>query len=100
MLWIVLLLNAPALFAQFDTASVLGVIRDPSGAGVSGAQVTLTNVETGLTAKFVSSATGNYAFVDVKVGVYRLDASAPGFSTSVSEDFKVNVDARQAVDLA
>ncbi|HKE26375.1 MAG TPA: carboxypeptidase regulatory-like domain-containing protein [Bryobacteraceae bacterium] len=99
LVWTVLLLNAPALFAQFDTASVLGVIRDPSGATVSGAQVTLTNVETGIVAKFVTSATGNYAFVDVKVGVYRLDASAPGFSTSVSENFQVNVDARQAVDL-
>jgi hypothetical protein len=96
----VLLFGAPVLRAQFDTASVLGSIKDSSGAAVSGAQVTLTNVDTGIPAKFVSNANGIYEFVDVKVGTYRLEASAPGFSTSVSENFQVTVHARQAVDLA
>jgi hypothetical protein len=94
-----LLVSTPVLHAQFDTATVLGSIRDNSGAVVSGADVTLQNVDTGIPKKFVSDANGNYEFLDVKVGTYRLEAVAPGFSTSVAENFQVAVNARQRVDL-
>jgi hypothetical protein len=94
-----MLFHAPALRAQFDTATVLGTISDASNARVSGASVTLTNVETGIAAKFVSDANGNYQFLDVKVGTYWLEASAPGFSISLADHFLVTVNARQRVDL-
>ena len=44
-LLLVLFSASPAL-AQFDTASVVGTVRDPSGGVVSDAKVTLTNAET------------------------------------------------------
>jgi hypothetical protein len=93
------LVGTPVLRAQFDTATVLGSIRDNSGAVVSGANVTLQNVETGIPNKFVSDTNGNYEFLEVKAGPHRLEAVAPGFSTSVAENFPVAVNARQRVDL-
>jgi len=94
-----LALRAPLLHAQFDTAAVLGTIRDSSGGVVSGAAVTLRNVNTGIAAKSLSDAAGNFEFLDVKAGTYMLEAAAVGFSTSVAEAFPVAVSARQRVDL-
>ena len=49
------LVPATAL-AQFDTATVLGTVKDSSGGVVPGATVTLKNVATGITATAVSDA--------------------------------------------
>ena len=55
----VLLLPGVA-FAQFDTATVLGTIKDSSGAVVPGATVTLKNAATGISATAVTSAAEHY----------------------------------------
>ena len=47
-------------FAQFDAATVLGTVRDSSGAVVPGATVTLKNAATGITATAVTDEHGNY----------------------------------------
>ncbi len=96
---VALLAIAPVMRAQFDTATVLGTIRDPSGAVVARAAVMLKNVDTGISARFATDANGNYEFLNVQVGTYRLEAVASGFSTSVAESFRVTVNARQRVDL-
>ena len=54
------LVTAAAAWAQFDTATVLGTVRDSSEAVVPGAKVTLTAVETGISAVKVSGVDGNY----------------------------------------
>jgi len=88
-----------AMWAQFDTATVLGTLKDRSGAVVPGAKVTLTNLETGISNAVESDESGNYQFLQVRVGRYRLSAEKAGFSTAVAEEFAVNVGARQRVDL-
>ena len=45
----------PSALAQLSTASVTGVVRDPSGSVVSGAKLTLTNIETAVKHESVSS---------------------------------------------
>ena len=40
-------LGASMLFGQFETAEVLGTVRDPSGGAIPKAAVTLTNADTG-----------------------------------------------------
>ena len=52
------LATAAAASAQFDTATVLGTVRDSSEAVVPGAKLTLTAVETGISAVKVSGVTG------------------------------------------
>jgi hypothetical protein len=86
-------------FAQFETAEVLGTIRDPHGAVVAKATVTLTNQETGIQAKVTSDDAGNYLFSQVKVGKYTVTAEAPGFSKANAADIAADVSARQRVDL-
>ncbi len=87
-------------FAQFDTAQVLGTVRDPRGAAIPGATVTLTNLETNIQAKTVTDASGDFLFSPVKVGRYDVAAEATGFSKAVAGGVVVDVNARQRVDLA
>src|SRR6188768_1167677 len=93
-----LLLPAMA-FAQFDTSTVLGTVKDSSGAVVPGVTVTLKNTATGITANAVTDADGNYQFLNVRVGPYSVRAELQGFSTAEAKDVSVTVNARQRVDL-
>jgi Carboxypeptidase regulatory-like domain len=70
-----------AAFAQF-TASIQGVVQDPSGAGIGKATIQLVNVATGGTAVATSDASGNYRFISLAPGGYKLTVDASGFSKS------------------
>jgi hypothetical protein len=86
--------------AQFETSEVLGTVRDPSQNPVSKAAVTLTNQATGVEAKTTTDETGNYDFFNVKVGQYTVSVELAGFSKFTSKDIRVDVEARQRVDVA
>ncbi len=101
MLALLLLLCAPAaLMAQFETATVLGYVRDSSGAVVPGATVTLVDQQTKALVTAQTNAQGSYEFTDVKIGQYEVTAEATGFVTTTTENFTVTVNARQRVDVA
>jgi hypothetical protein len=72
---------AGPLWAQSTFGSILGTVRDSTGALVRDAQVTLVN--TGTTAKRTTATdgSGNYAFKNIDVGVYKVTFAAPGFQT-------------------
>ena len=86
--------------AQFDAATVLGTVRDSSGAVVPGATVTLKNAATGIAATSVTDENGDYQFLNVRIGTYSVRAELQGFSAAEAETFTVTVNARQRVDLA
>src|SRR5688500_9083543 len=92
------LLPAP-VFAQFDTSTVLGSVKDSSGAVVPGATVTLKNVQTGISSTAVTEAEGSYQFLPLRVGTYTVRAELQGFSVAEARDVAVAVGARQRVDL-
>jgi hypothetical protein len=96
-----LCLSAPAksVLAQFETAEVLGTVRDSSGALVPGATVTLINVDTGIQSMTITDEVGNYDFFSVKVGRYTINVEAGGFSKASVSDIAANVNARQRVDV-
>ncbi len=87
------------LLAQFETAEVLGMIRDAQGRAVSGATVTLSNQATGIQSKTTTDTGGNYDFTRAQVGTYSVSAESKGFSKAVAADIHVDVEARQRVDL-
>jgi protocatechuate 3,4-dioxygenase beta subunit len=78
------LLLVSSAFAQFDTATVLGTVRDADGNVVAGAKVTLTNTGTGIAVTAISDENGGYQFLNVKIGPYRVSAEMNGFSTAVA----------------
>ena len=77
----VLLLCPRAARAQFDTGSIVGTVRDSSGATVGDAKVTLTSTTTGISTTKISAADGNYEFPATKPGVYIVAAEKAGIST-------------------
>ena len=95
-----IVLLAMPVWAQFETAVVLGTVRDPNGAVLPGAKVTLRNTATGITATATTDANGDYLFPSVKIGVYRVTAELGGFSTGAVEEVAVTVEARKRVDFA
>ncbi|MGP8245077.1 MAG: carboxypeptidase regulatory-like domain-containing protein [Bryobacteraceae bacterium] len=97
-LFIGCLLIATSLFAQFETAEVLGTVRDPSGAAIPKANVTLANLDTGIQAKTTTDENGNYDFFNVKVGRYSVIVEHAGFSKFTDPNVSVSVGARQRVD--
>ncbi len=92
------LLPATSLFAQFETAEVLGTVHDPSQAAISDATVTLTNMDTATEAKTKTDAAGDYDFFDVKLGRYTVTIEKDGFSKFSATDVHIGVGVRQRVD--
>jgi hypothetical protein len=88
------------VYAQFDTATVLGTVHDSSGSVVPGVAITLRNNNTGITSATQTDDKGDYQFLTVKPGSYQVSAAHTGFSTATAENFTVTVNARQRVDLA
>ncbi|MFO7692904.1 MAG: carboxypeptidase regulatory-like domain-containing protein, partial [Vicinamibacterales bacterium] len=94
-----LLCAAVPSFAQFDTATVVGTVKDNTGGVVPGATVTLMNLDTGVTTIRVTEANGSFEFMTVRIGRYKVTAELQGFATAVADNLQVNVGARQRVDL-
>jgi hypothetical protein len=94
-----LLAAALPSFAQFDTATVVGTVKDNTGGVVPGATVTLTNLDTGVAIVRVSEGNGSFEFITVRIGRYKLTAELQGFATAVAGNIQVTVGARQRVDL-
>jgi hypothetical protein len=86
--------------AQFDGAEVVGTIKDASGAAISQASITLTNVKQGTTDHRTTDAAGDFTFPSVQIGEYTVTAEKQGFSSSQSAPFSLQVAARQRVDLS
>src|SRR5262245_1703408 len=86
------------LYGQFETASVLGTVKDESGAVLPGASVTLTHNATGISARTFTDENGNYQFLNVKIGNYRVEVQMASFSAAAIDNVQVAVGARQRVD--
>lgn len=87
------------LSAQYDAGSLVGTIRDSSGAVVPESSVTVTNMATGIAVTDKTGRGGSYEFPSLRVGTYRVTASAQGFSTAVADRISLSVGTRQRVDL-
>ncbi|HEY2011941.1 MAG TPA: carboxypeptidase-like regulatory domain-containing protein, partial [Bryobacteraceae bacterium] len=86
--------SAHSAFAQQDQGAVTGTVTDPSGASVPNATVTLTNVDNGFVLNGTTDGSGNYTFSPVKIGNYKVTATAPGFSTTEQSNVHVDVQSR------
>ena len=92
--------TATALSAQTFRGTILGTVTDPSGAVVSGASVTVRNLNTGLERTTQTSADGSYSVPELPVGTYSVTVTLSGFQTSLTNDVAVDVASERRVDAA
>lgn len=74
-----------------STATVVGTVTDMSGGVVAGASVNLTEPATGVSRSTQTNEAGQYTFVTVPPGTYRLTVSASGFRQAAVEQVKLEV---------
>lgn len=96
----VVIFAAANAFAQSETATLLGTVRDANAAVLPGAEITLKNVGTTISSKTTTDANGDFQFVNVKIGTYQITVLATGFTKTVAENINLSVNARQRVDIA
>jgi hypothetical protein len=94
-----LVLSEPSAWAQTDQGAVTGLVQDEQGAIVPGAKVTLTATDTDFALDRTANESGVFAFAPVKIGSYKLTASAPGFQTTVRENLHLDIQQRLYVPL-
>ncbi len=97
---LVLFLSAGKLQAQYENGSVVGTIHDATGSAIPGADVSIINTATGIRSHVKTDAAGNYDIPQLRVGVYTITASAPGFSKAVAKNITVSVGNVQRIDLS
>src|SRR5690242_9802570 len=103
MLWLTLTLFVAVQYIAYaqtrDTAALFGTVTDTQGAGVAGASLTLTSVNTGQARTAAANANGDYQFNNLPVGGYSLAVEQPSFRRyqrsgillQANENIKVNV---------
>lgn len=77
--------------AQTATGSISGIVKDPSGAEVSGAAVTLTNTATNEERSTTANTVGLYSFPLLPPATYRLEVKRSGFRNFVVNNLVLNV---------
>jgi hypothetical protein len=86
-------------YGQADQGTITGIVSDPSGAAIPGAQVTLLSTDTGLVLKAASDQSGVYTFSPIKIGNYKVSVTAAGFATTTQDNLQLNLQQRLEVDI-
>lgn len=80
-------LIASAAFAQVTSGTIFGSVKDPSGAYVKDASVTIANPANGLTRKVTTSDDGQFVAPNLLPGNYTITVEAQGFKKLESSGF-------------
>ncbi len=89
-----------AALAQQETATIAGTIRDATGAVVPGASVTVTNIQTNITARAQAGSDGVYLIPSLRPGDYSVTAESAGFQKTVRTGITLQVAQVARVDVA
>src|SRR4051812_40625828 len=95
-----LIVPSNILLAQVDRGSIVGVVTDPAGARVSGAQVTVTNLAANQSAGVTTDTNGEYTANLLRIGIYSVTVEKPGFQRAVQSSVDVGVNQTVRVDIA
>lgn len=85
--------------AQTSSGAINGTITDSSGAAIPGANIEVTNTETGEKRKISATDIGSYSISNLAVGIYDVTATGTGFSPNTIKAVKVSVAFNTTVDL-
>ena len=93
-----LVLSTP-LWAQKDAGAIVGLVRDPSGAVVTGAKVTVSDADRGIQLKLSTNDAGEYVASPLKIGHYTVTVEKQGFKKEVAGPVQVNIQDRVGLDI-
>jgi Carboxypeptidase regulatory-like domain len=91
-------LSSLSLHAQVDTGTISGAVRDPSGAVITDATITVTNTADGYVSTATTNHDGLYTVVDLRPGNYRVSAAAAGFQSVTRAGIDLRLQDRLAVN--
>src|SRR5947208_7157854 len=86
-------------FAQTATATIVGVVKDTSGALIPGVSITVKHTETGQTRTAISSDSGSYNVPLLPVGAYEISTMMPGFKQQLRSGITLVVGQQAVIDL-
>ena len=86
-----LMLGCLPAIGQSTGGRIIGKVSDSTGAVVSGVNVKLTNVATGVSREATTNDSGDYTFVEVAPGNYRAEYTLQGFKRNVRDNITVEV---------
>jgi len=95
---LLMLLTSPYSSAQTDQGAITGVVQDSTGAVITNADVTATNVDTGLALQTKSNSSGVFVFSPLKIGNYTVSVSSKGFQTVSHENLHLDIQQRLSVN--
>src|SRR5437763_6589446 len=97
-----LLASSPLTWAQVTSGDLVGIVLDPSGGAVPGAQVEVVEESTGVRASQTTEPNGQYRFSNLHIGKYDLIVNAAGFTRTSLKGvaIELNKTATQNVTLA
>jgi hypothetical protein len=78
---------------------ITGIVQDPAGSVVPGAEITATQPETGFARKATSGKDGAYVLSSLPIGPYQIDAGAPGFKTYTQKGIVLQVNNNPTVNI-
>src|SRR6266513_1076395 len=97
LLFFMTLTGSGLLFAQSDLGKISGFIKDPSGATIANAKVTVQN-KSGVERQTTTNESGYYVITNVPPGFYTMIAEAPGFQRYETRDNKLDPSADLVID--
>src|SRR5713226_7783756 len=93
-------LGTGLVFAQGSTATIVGTVKDASGAVLPAVLVTVKHLETGLTRTAEADSSGNFSIPSLPVGPYELTAEKMGFRREVRRGVELVVAQEALVNLS
>ena len=96
LLWTV---TPAALFGQNVYGKISGTVSDSSGASIGDATVTLTNLDTNAKNQITTEASGNYSFVNILPGRYKIQSEKQGFKNFAREPIVVQIESGLKIDI-
>ena len=96
---VLMLVGFVQIQAQQITGSIVGTVKDSTGAVVNAATVKATNVDTGFTRSAPANGYGEYRIDYLPVGRYTVEVEATGFERFVQENIVLNVDQTLTVEI-
>src|SRR6266851_2378168 len=90
---------ASLVFSQVNTSRIDGIVTDPSGAAVPGAEVMVTNIATDQIFKTTTAEHGEWALPSMAAAKYKIAVSKPGFKAGLAPGIEVNAGVPATVNI-